>query len=79
MVHRGAIGWAFGLALLLTVILQNVEPTRIDILFWSLPAVPKLALIVGSMLVGAALWETARRLTRLRSRPRTPSATGPPE
>lgn len=55
-------------SLLLVVILQNVEPTRIDLLFWSLPGVPKLVLILGSMLCGAAVWELVRRLLRRRGR-----------
>lgn len=46
------------------VILQNVESTAIDVLFWSIPAIPKLVLILVSMLVGAAIWEVARRWIR---------------
>jgi uncharacterized integral membrane protein len=46
------------------VILQNLESTSIDVLFWSVPAFPKLALMFFSMLVGAAAWEVVRRLLR---------------
>jgi len=52
-------------SLLAIVILQNVEPTSIDVLFWSIASVPKLLLIFLSMLVGAASWELLRgRLRR---------------
>jgi len=44
------------------VVLQNLEPTRLDVLFWSFAEVPKLALLVGAMVVGALLWEIFRRL-----------------
>ena len=44
------------------IILQNLESTSIDVLFWSIAALPKLVLIFISMLVGAAAWEIARRL-----------------
>ena len=44
------------------IILQNLESTSIDVLFWSIAAFPKLVLIFISMLVGAAAWEIARRL-----------------
>jgi uncharacterized integral membrane protein len=50
-----------GGALLLVFVLQNVEPTRVDVLFWSLPGVPKLVLILGSMALGAGVWELVRR------------------
>jgi len=46
------------------IILQNLESTSIDVLFWSIAALPKLVLIFISMLVGAAAWEVARRLKR---------------
>jgi hypothetical protein len=55
----------FALLLLVAiVILQNVESTSIDVLFWSVPALPKLVLIFVSMLVGAAAWELMRRWIR---------------
>jgi len=53
------------LALLLAIIvLQNVEPTSVDVLFWSFAAFPKLVLILVSMLVGAIAWELLRRWIR---------------
>ncbi len=48
--------------IVLTIVLQNIEPTAIDVLFWSIAKVPKLVLILISMLVGAVAWE----ITRLR-------------
>jgi uncharacterized integral membrane protein len=44
------------------IILQNLETTSIDVLFWSIAALPKLVLIFFSMIVGALAWELARRL-----------------
>ena len=52
------------LGLLAVVILQNVEPTRLDVLFWSIAEVPKLVLIVASMLVGIAVWEIFKTMRR---------------
>ena len=49
------------LGLVLILVLQNIEPTRIDLLFWSLPEVPKLVVILASLVVGALLWEGFRR------------------
>ena len=49
-------------SLIAIVILQNLESTSIDVLFWSIAAFPKLVLIFLSMVVGAAAWEIARRL-----------------
>jgi uncharacterized integral membrane protein len=48
-------------ALVAIIILQNLETTSIDILFWSIAALPKLVLIFLSMIVGAAAWELVRR------------------
>ncbi len=48
--------------LIIIIILQNLESTSIDVLFWSIAALPKLVLIFLSMLVGAAAWEITRRL-----------------
>lgn len=45
--------WSLFSILLLIFILQNVEPTTIDILFWSIPEVPKLVIILISFLIGA--------------------------
>jgi uncharacterized integral membrane protein len=44
------------------VVLQNLESTSFDVLFWSIPTFPKLVLIFLSMGVGAVAWEIARRL-----------------
>lgn len=66
--HPVGVIWAVLLLLLLVVILQNVEPVRIDVLFWSLPFVPKLVLILVAMAVGGALTEGARMLLRRRAR-----------
>lgn len=51
------IMWIVIFALFLTLILQNVEPVQIDLLFWSLPNVPLLLLIIISMVVGALLYK----------------------
>jgi uncharacterized integral membrane protein len=60
--HRLPATWTLVLLLLLTIVLQNVEPTTLDLFFWSLPDVPKLVLILISMALGAGLWEAARRV-----------------
>ncbi|MBW2493673.1 MAG: hypothetical protein JRE43_02890 [Deltaproteobacteria bacterium] len=49
-------------ALIAIIILQNLETTSIDVLFWSFGALPKLVLIFISMIVGALAWELVRRL-----------------
>lgn len=49
-------------ALIAIIILQNLETTEIDVLFWSFGALPKLVLIFISMIVGALAWELVRRL-----------------
>lgn len=49
--------WIVVVAILLTLILQNVEPVQIDLLFWSLPHVPLLLLILISMALGALLYK----------------------
>ena len=59
--HPAGVAQGILFVLLAIVVLQNVEPTSIDILFWSFAAVPKLILIVLSMLAGALVWEIARR------------------
>jgi uncharacterized integral membrane protein len=48
--------------LVLIIILQNLETTSIDILFWSIAALPKLVVIFLSMVIGAVAWELIRRL-----------------
>lgn len=66
--HPAGVAWTVALVLLLVVILQNVEPVRIDVFFWSLPWVPKLVLILVSMAVGALLSEGLRMVMRRRAR-----------
>ncbi|MDH3212177.1 MAG: hypothetical protein OEM05_06805 [Myxococcales bacterium] len=56
-IAQGAI-----LALVVVVVLQNLEPTTLDFLFWSIAEVPKLVILIVAMLLGGALWEIARRL-----------------
>jgi hypothetical protein len=48
-------------ALVAIIILQNLESTSIDVLFWSVSTLPKLVLICLSMLIGAVTWEVLRR------------------
>ena len=62
--HPGGVVQFVLLLLVAIIILQNVESTSIDVLFWSVPALPKLVLIFVSMLVGAAAWELVRRWIR---------------
>lgn len=62
--HPIGIAQLFFLSLVATVILQNLEPTSIDVLFWSLAGIPKLVLILFSMGIGVAAWELMRRLLR---------------
>lgn len=50
--------------LIAIIVLQNLETTSIDVLFWSFAALPKLVLIFLSMIVGALAWELARPLKR---------------
>ncbi len=62
MDHRAPLRRGALLALMLVVILQNLEPTKIDFLFWSLPDVPKLVVILTAMALGAVVWEMGLRL-----------------
>lgn len=57
-----------GLILLVVIVMQNLEPTSIDILFWTLVDIPKLLLLLISMVAGALVWELAKR-TLLRRKP----------
>ena len=50
--------------LLAVIVLQNIEPIEIDLLFWSVARVPKLVLILVSMLIGGLIWEVVRRRLR---------------
>ena len=59
--HPAGVALVIAALLLVVIVLQNLEPTSIDLLFWSIAHVPKLVLILGSMLVGALTWELARR------------------
>ena len=55
------------------IVLQNLEPTSIDILFWTLVDIPKLLLLLASMLAGGLIWELLRRsLLRRRKAPAAP-------
>jgi uncharacterized integral membrane protein len=56
------IGYALIWLLLLVIVLQNLEPTRFAVLFWSVAEVPKLVLMLGSMVLGVLLWELGRLL-----------------
>ena len=61
------------LLLLAIVVLQNLDPTSIDILFWTLVDIPKLLLLLASMLAGGLIWELLRRgLLRRRKASTTP-------
>ncbi|KGD66428.1 hypothetical protein Y5S_00095 [Alcanivorax nanhaiticus] len=57
-----------GLILLVVIVAQNLEPTSIDILFWTLVDIPKLLLLLISMVIGALVWELLKR-TLLRRKP----------
>ena len=60
--HPAGVVQGLFVALLAIVVLQNLEATSIDILFWSVPELPKLVVILLAMLAGGLLWEIARRL-----------------
>lgn len=55
------------------VVLQNLEPTSIDILFWTLVDIPKLLLLLASIVAGGLIWELLRRVL-LRRRRKDPAA-----
>jgi len=55
LVHWAGALTSLALVLIGIVIAQNLEPVQFDVLFWSFPALPKLVLIVVSMLLGALL------------------------
>ncbi len=52
------------IVLVAIVVLQNLEPTSVDFLFWTVSSLPKLVLILIAMGVGAVSWEIVRRLLR---------------
>ena len=60
--HPAGVLQGIFILLVAIVVLQNLEPTSIDLLFWSVASLPKLVLILAAMLAGGALWEIARRL-----------------
>jgi len=60
--HPAGVAQGLAYALLAVVILQNLEPTSIDLLFWSIPDIPKLVLILVAMLLGGVTWEVLRRM-----------------
>jgi uncharacterized integral membrane protein len=60
--HPAGVAQGFFIALLTIIVLQNLEPTQIDVLFWTVPGLPKLVLILVAMVAGGVLWEIARRL-----------------
>lgn len=49
------------LLLLVVITLQNLEPTTLDVLFWSIASFPKLVLILLAMVIGGLVWEMLRR------------------
>lgn len=60
--HRAPLIRGAPLALIAIVVLQNMEPTDIDFLFWSLRDIPKLVVIIAAMVLGAVVWELVHRL-----------------
>ena len=59
--RAGTLSFIGVCSLVVFVAAQNLEPTTIDILFWSLPGVPKLFALIGSAVAGAIIWELGRR------------------
>ena len=59
--HRTLLARSVAGLLVAIVVLQNLEATEVDFLFWSFLKVPKLVLMLVSMLVGAVAWELGRR------------------
>jgi uncharacterized integral membrane protein len=59
--HPVGVLQAVFIALVVIVVLQNLEPTTLDVLFWSIPGLPKLVMLLAAMAVGAAIWELLRR------------------
>jgi uncharacterized integral membrane protein len=60
--HPTGVAQGIFVALVAIIVLQNLEPTSIDVLFWSVTSLPKLVLILVAMLLGGVTWEIARRL-----------------
>jgi len=67
LVHWAGALTALAVLLIAIVIAQNLEPVQFDVLFWSFPSLPKLVVILASMLLGALLAQVLPLL--LRSRP----------
>jgi len=59
--HPRGVAQGIGFALLAIIVLQNFEPTSVDILFWTVSELPKLVLIFLAMIIGALVWEILRR------------------
>ncbi|MDO8461974.1 MAG: LapA family protein [Deltaproteobacteria bacterium] len=75
------IFWSLLTLLILIIIFQNVEPTQLNLLFWSMPEMPKLLLILSSMAAGSLLtilisWEI-RRARRKKIEGGSPLGTPP--
>jgi len=59
--HPRGVAQGIGFALLAIIVLQNFEPTSVDVLFWTVSEMPKLVLIFLAMIIGALVWEILRR------------------
>ncbi len=59
--HPRGVAQGVGFALLAIIVLQNIESTSLDVLFWTVSELPKLVLIFLAMIVGALTWEVLRR------------------
>jgi len=64
--HPVGILKAIGTALVVIVILQNVEPTSVHVLFWRIAQLPKIVLILVSIGLGGLVWELTRRSLGIR-------------
>jgi len=59
--HPRGVAQGICFALLAIIVLQNIEPTSVDVLFWTVSELPKLILIFLAMIIGALVWEVVRR------------------
>jgi len=59
--HPRGVAQGIGFGLLAIIVLQNVESTSVDVLFWTVSELPKLVLIFLAMIIGALGWEVLRR------------------
>jgi uncharacterized integral membrane protein len=64
--HPVGILKSIAAALVIIVILQNVEPTSVHVLFWKIAQLPKIVLILVSIALGGLLWELSRRSLGIR-------------